>query len=821
MMKREYTQRTLSRASQDALRRAREEAKNLGHGYVGTEHLLLGLLSSRGRASEALKRVGLEEDAARKAVAGLVGTGAAGCPPVQGLTPRCRHVVELATGESRRNQSSHIGTEHLLAGILREGDGAAVRILSASGVELRRLFGNLTASLGDSSGAAPFRERKGKEGEYGRESRILEQFGRDMTRQAELHQLDPVSGRERELERAIEILCRRTKNNPVLLGEPGVGKTAVAEALAIRIAAGEVPEALRSKRLYAMDLSATVAGTKYRGEFEERVKRILKEVQRVGNVILFLDELHTIVGAGSAEGSIDAANILKPALSRGELQVIGATTQEEFRRYIQKDAALERRFQPVTVAPPNEAEAVQILRTLRPRYEQHHGLTIRDDALTAAVTLSERYLSDRFLPDKAVDLMDEAAARVRIAAEEPTEEMRLLEEKQRQAVEELEQAIREQSFEKAALLRDVEQNFRRQMEEAREARRSGGHDRIFVGREDVARVLANWTGIPLESLSRSESQQLLALEERLKQRVIGQDEAVSAVAKAIRRSRSGLKEENRPVGSFLFAGSSGVGKTELCRALAEALFGSEKALLRLDMSEYMEPQSASRLIGSAPGYVGYEDGGRLTDAVRRRPYQVILFDELEKAHPDVWNLLLQILEDGTLTGAQGQRADFRNTVIVMTTNAGADALSAAQRPLGFGSVTEENRRKALQKALQKQFRPEFLNRIDEILCFNQLGEEPRREIAALLLRQTAQRLERQGYHLQAQESALERIAAEGSDPAYGVRPMRRCLRRAVEDPAADLILRGEVPKGGTLHLISGADGLLLTVEGQLKALPPA
>lgn len=821
MMKREYTQRTLSRASQDALRRAREEAKNLGHGYVGTEHLLLGLLSGRGRASEALKRVGLEEDAARKAVAGLVGTGAAGCPPVQGLTPRCRHVVELATGESRRNQSSHIGTEHLLAGILREGDGAAVRILSASGVELRRLFGNLTASLGDSSGAAPFRERKGKEGEYGRESRILEQFGRDMTRQAELHQLDPVSGRERELERAIEILCRRTKNNPVLLGEPGVGKTAVAEALAIRIAAGEVPEALRSKRLYAMDLSATVAGTKYRGEFEERVKRILKEVQRVGNVILFLDELHTIVGAGSAEGSIDAANILKPALSRGELQVIGATTQEEFRRYIQKDAALERRFQPVTVAPPNEAEAVQILRTLRPRYEQHHGLTIRDDALTAAVTLSERYLSDRFLPDKAVDLMDEAAARVRIAAEEPTEEMRLLEEKQRQAVEELEQAIREQSFEKAALLRDVEQNFRRQMEEAREARRSGGHDRIFVGREDVARVLANWTGIPLESLSRSESQQLLALEERLKQRVIGQDEAVSAVAKAIRRSRSGLKEENRPVGSFLFAGSSGVGKTELCRALAEALFGSEKALLRLDMSEYMEPQSASRLIGSAPGYVGYEDGGRLTDAVRRRPYQVILFDELEKAHPDVWNLLLQILEDGTLTGAQGQRADFRNTVIVMTTNAGADALSAAQRPLGFGSVTEENRRKALQKALQKQFRPEFLNRIDEILCFNQLGEEPRREIAALLLRQTAQRLERQGYHLQAQESALERIAAEGSDPAYGVRPMRRCLRRAVEDPAADLILRGEVPKGGTLHLISGADGLLLTVEGQLKALPPA
>ncbi len=818
-MKRESAQRALSRASQDALRRAQDEAKKLGHCYVGTEHLLLGLLESKGHAAEVLKGAGLEEKATRQAVAGLVGVGASGCAPVQGLTPRCRRVVELAAGECRRTESSHIGTEHLLVGILREGDGSAVRILSASGIEMRRLFGALSASLGETPGSSPFRERKSRDGEPVRESRLLEQFGKDMTRQAELHQLDPVSGREAELDRVIEILCRRTKNNPVLLGEPGVGKTAIAEALAIRIAAGEVPDALKGKRLYSMDLSATVAGTKYRGEFEERVKRILKEVQRVGNVILFLDELHTIVGAGSAEGSIDAANILKPALSRGELQVLGATTQEEYRRYIQKDAALERRFQPVTVRQPTQEEAVRILRALRPRYEQHHGLTIRDEALTAAVQLSERYLPDRFLPDKAVDLMDEASARVRIAAEEPPEELQLLEEKQRQAVSGLEKAIHDQNFEQAALLRDAEQSFRRQIEEARESWRRSGRRWISVGREDIAKVLANWTGIPVESLSRSESQQLLALESRLRRRVIGQDEAVSAVARAIRRSRSGLKEENRPVGSFLFAGTSGVGKTELCRALAEAMFGTEKALLRLDMSEYMEAQSASRLIGSAPGYVGYEDGGKLTDAVRRRPYQVILFDELEKAHPDVWNLLLQILEDGTLTSSQGQKADFRNTVIVMTTNAGAEALNAVHHPLGFGNPTSEDRRNVLEKALQKVFRPEFLNRIDEILYFNRLRDSDLEEIAELLLKKTEERLMAQGIRLTTDASAIQQIAREGRDPSYGVRPMRRFLRREVEDRAADLILRGTVRKGGVLHLSGSATGLLLTAQGEIPALP--
>lgn len=676
----------LTKCAQNALRLARNEARGLGHNYVGSEHLLLGLAEeSEGRAARLLRASGLEPDGLRETVAKLVGVGAAGCAPMQGLTPRCRKIVELAAAESRRMQSGGVGTEHLLVGILREGEGAAARILSSGGVELRTLYSTLFASMGESGGAV-FWERKGREGEPARESKLLDQFARDMTRLAETKRLDPVTGREPELNRVIQILCRRTKNNPVLLGEPGVGKTAVAEGLAQRLAAGEVPEALRGKRLLSMDLSATVAGTKYRGEFEERVKRLIREVQRVGNVILFLDELHTIVGAGSAEGSIDAANILKPALSRGEIQVLGATTQEEYRRYIRKDAALERRFQPVMVEPPSREQAVEILQNLRSRYEAHHRLTIDSDAIEAAVELSVRYLPDRYLPDKAVDLMDEAAARAKIAAELPPESLRALENKRQEAVAALEKAIRGQDYEKAALFRDAEQSYRRQMEEARRAwYRSPQRQAVTVRREDVAAVLADWTGIPVASITEDESRRLLALEDTLHRRVVGQQQAVAAVARCIRRSRSGLKEESRPVGSFLFAGPSGVGKTELCRALAQALFGTDEALLRLDMSEYMEAQSASRLIGSPPGYVGYEEGGRLTEAVRKRPYRVILFDELEKAHPEVWNLLLQILEDGALTDSQGQKADFRNAVIVMTTNAGADALSAQEHPLGFGS----------------------------------------------------------------------------------------------------------------------------------------
>ncbi|MCD7829669.1 MAG: ATP-dependent Clp protease ATP-binding subunit, partial [Clostridiales bacterium] len=590
-------------------------------------------------------------------------------------------------------------------------------------------------------------------------------------------------------------------------------KTAVAEGLAQRLAAGEVPEALRGKRLLSMDLSATVAGTKYRGEFEERVKRLIREVQRVGNVILFLDELHTIVGAGSAEGSIDAANILKPALSRGEIQVLGATTQEEYRRYIRKDAALERRFQPVTVEPPSRTQAVEILQNLRSRYEAHHRLTIDSDAIEAAVELSVRYLPNRYLPDKAVDLMDEAAARAKIAAELPPESLRALENKRQEAVAALEKAIRGQDYEKAALFRDAEQSYRRQMEEARRAwYRSPQRQAVTVRREDVAAVLADWTGIPVASITEDESRRLLALEDTLHRRVVGQRQAVAAVARCIRRSRSGLKEENRPVGSFLFAGPSGVGKTELCRALAQALFGTDEALLRLDMSEYMEAQSASRLIGSPPGYVGYEEGGRLTEAVRKRPYRVILFDELEKAHPEVWNLLLQILEDGALTDSQGQKADFRNAVIVMTTNAGADALSAQEHPLGFGSRGEESRQSAVRGALKKLFRPEFLNRIDEIICFQKLTGDEVQEIARLMLQQSGQRLAAQGVRLEADDGAVELIAREGQDPTLGVRPLRRYIRAHLEDPAAELLLSGKLNRGDTLGVTEEGAALSLSVR---------
>lgn len=803
---------SLTKCAQNAVKYAREEAKTLGHGYVGSEHLLLGLLREKnGSAFHALQAAGVKQDKVREAVASLIGVGSSGCAPVQGLTPRCRRIVELAAAESYRVHSLGVGTEHLLAGILQEGEGAAARILSSSGVELRHLYSTVLCSLGE-GGNSVFRDRKGKELEPQKESKLLDQFSRDMTRMARIGQLDPVAGREQELERVIQILCRRSKNNPVLLGEPGVGKTAVAEGLAQRIASGDVPEVLQGKRLLAIDLSATVAGTKYRGEFEERVKRIIREVQRVGNIIVFLDELHTIVGAGSAEGSIDAANILKPALSRGEIQVIGATTQEEYRRYIRKDAALERRFQPVTLEPPTKEQTLQILKQLRGRYEAHHRLHIADEALSAAVELSVRYLPERYLPDKAIDLMDEAAARVRIQSECPPESFRQLEERRQETVEALEDAIRSQDFERAALFRDAEMSFRQQLEEEHTRwHREQQQLQTIVQKEDVACVIADWTRIPVQAITEEEGQRLLNLESTLHRRVIGQNAAVQAVARAIRRSRSGLQEEQRPVGSFLFAGASGVGKTELCRALAEALFGTDEALLRLDMSEYMEAQSVSRLIGSPPGYVGYEEGGRLTEAVRKRPYRVVLFDELEKAHREVWNLLLQILEDGVLTDAQGQRADFRNTVIVMTTNAGADALTALEQPLGFGTAQTPNRAKALKSALRKQFRPEFLNRIDEIICFQKLTTEEVEQIARLMLSQTEKRLQRLGVSLDITAQAVSLVASAGRDPAYGVRPLRRLIRAEVENPTAELLLSGSLTSGQTLCLDAESESLKLKV----------
>ncbi len=797
----------LSRGAQRVLRRARNEAVALGHAYVGSEHLLLGLAQEEeGDVARTLRESGLSPEELRGAVAELVGTGAAGCAPAQGLTPRCRRIVERSARSCRAEGRGSISAGALLSGLLCERDGAALRLLGEKGETLEKLV----LRAGDREGGA-FWERRGRESEGVRESKLLDQFARDMTRLAEFGQMDPVTGRDAELERVIQILCRRTKNNPVLLGEPGVGKTAIAEALAQRLAAGEVPEALLGRRLLSVDLSSTVAGTKYRGEFEERVKRILREVQRLGNIILFLDELHTIVGAGSAEGSIDAANILKPALSRGEIQVLGATTQEEYRRYIRRDAALERRFQPVTVEPPDPEGAVAILEQLRERYEQHHHLRIAPDALEAAVELSVRYLPDRHLPDKAVDLMDEAAARKRIASEQPPDSLRVLEQKRREAMEALEHAIREQDFEQAALCRDAEQSFRRQLAQQRRGWYSDAERRaVTVHREDVARVVADWTGVPVTAVTEDEGKRLLSLEERLHRRVVGQDRAVAAVARAIRRSRSGLKEEKRPVGSFLFAGPSGVGKTELCRALAEALFGSEDALLRLDMSEYREAQSVSRLIGSPPGYVGYEEGGRLTEAVRRRPYRVVLLDELEKAHPEVLNLLLQVLEDGVLTDSQGQKADFRSAVIVMTTNAGAE--SALRQPLGFGAGGQRDRDRALEAALQQQFRPEFLNRIDEILCFHPLEPAEVEQVASLLLRRSQQRLERRGVRLEVEPEALGLIAAAGRDPRFGVRPLRRYLRAHLEDPAAELLLSGKLGAGGVLRVRREAEELRLCAE---------
>lgn len=802
---------TLSTAAQEAIGYAREISSQLGHGYVGSEHLLLALLHfNQGQGTPLLLQHGIQEVTLRRAIVELVGAGTRGAGPELGLTPCCRHVIQMAAEESVRLQTREVTPDHLLLGLLREREGMAHLLLSQSPLDCPLVYRQLVALLGgESTPGASQPKRSGRESETLRESKLLDQFGRDLTRMAECGRLDPVTGRDQELNRLIQILCRRSKNNPVLLGDPGVGKTAIAEALAQRIARREVPSPLLDKRILSVDLSSTVAGTKYRGEFEERVKRILREVQRLGNIILFIDELHTLIGAGSAEGSIDAADILKPALSRGELQVIGATTQDEYRKHICKDAALARRFQPIQVEPPDRETALAILTTLRPRYEAHHRLTISQAALEASVDYSIRYLPDRFLPDKAIDLMDEAAARVRIRIETPSKQLRSLEEKLQTIQSQLEETIRSQDFERAALLRDAEQDFRQQLQAARNQPRRLPPPQVEA--TDVAQVVARWTGVPVESITQGEAQRLLHLEAELRRRVVGQEEAIHAVSAAIRRSRAGLQEDTRPIGCFLFAGSSGVGKTELCRALAQALFGHQSALLRLDMSEYMEAHSVSRLIGSPPGYVGHEEGGRLTEAVRKRPYRVILLDELEKAHADVWNLLLQIMEEGTLTDSQGQRADFRNTVLVMTTNAGADALEKARHPLGFSPADGRDPDQAARGALSRLFRPEFLNRVDEIVCFHALGQTEVEQIASIMVGQSSERFRRLGVQLSVQPDALSRIAAQGQDTRYGVRPLRRYIRREIEDPAAQLILEQALPAGAVLTVTAGEEGLALRV----------
>ena len=765
------SERFTQRAS-TAITKAHDAAMGMGHSYVGTEHLLLGIIrEGEGLGARILTDNALTDAVLTRMVTETVGRGVPGAPE-QGLSPRARHVIELAAEDANRLGHCYVGTEHILMGILREADSAGARIIVAAGGDLNKIYTD-----------------------------IMDVFGRPEL--AAGGKMDPVIGRDREIERAIQILSRRSKNNPVLIGEPGVGKTAVAEGLAQRISDGNVPEDLQKKRIVSVDLTAMLAGTKYRGDFEERVKCVLHEVQRAGNVILFIDELHTIVGAGSAEGAIDAANILKPALGRDELQIIGATTLEEYRKYIEKDAALERRFQPVRIAEPTPEQSLLILRGLRERLEAHHRLHITDDALRKAVALSVRYIGDRWLPDKAIDLVDEAASRVRMQALVQPERVHALEMQLTNVTADMESAVRAQDFERAARLRDREQKLRTELEQQRSQweQTHSGPVRAVTG-EDVAEIVSLWTGIPVAGITSSESKQLLQMETSLRRRVVGQEEAVHAVSNAIRRSRVGLGDPNRPIGSFLFLGPTGVGKTELCRALAEALFGDEKALIRVDMSEYMERHSVSRLIGSPPGYIGHEEGGQLTEKVRRKPYSVVLFDEIEKAHEDVFNLLLQVMEDGQLTDSLGRKVNFRNAVVVMTSNVGAKAITDSRRSLGFTQQTGEGAgrtdaeiRSMVMSDLKKTFRPEFLNRVDDIIVFHKLTRANIRQIAQKLLGTVNTRMERAGVELQVPDAALDALSATGYDPVYGARPLRRAIQSTIADQAAGMLLDGTLQHG--------------------------
>ncbi len=794
-----FTQRAAN-----ALNLALRSAAELGHSYLGTEHLLLGLCREQESfAGKMLADKGLTMENIVKKIAEHIGVGSPSHLSANDMTPRVKKVLEGAYYEARGLNNSYVGTEHLLLSLLKETDSMAGRILEESDIDAGSLYQQIIETLVGNSEAASAEagERPTPTGKKG----VLDQFGRDLTAMAAEKKLDPVIGRETEITRIIQILSRRTKNNPCLIGEPGVGKTAVAEGLAQRITDGNVPENLADKKVIALDLAAMIAGAKYRGEFEERIKKVLEEIQKAGNIILFIDELHTIVGAGSAEGAVDAANIIKPPLSRGELQVIGATTLDEYRKYIEKDAALERRFQPVTVGEPTEEESIEILKGLRDRYEAHHKVKILDEAIEAAVHLSSRYIADRFLPDKAIDLMDEAASRIRLEGLTPTPQIK---EKQARLAEidaEKEEAIHNQEFERAAALRDEVKTLKEEIEALQKEHHTGTSADKVVGETAIAAVISQWTGIPLQKLTETESEKLLKLEELLHERVVGQEDAVSAVARAIRRSRVGLKDPKRPVGSFLFMGPTGVGKTELSKALAEAMFGSEKSLIRIDMSEYMEKHTVSRMIGSPPGYVGYDDAGQLTEKVRRNPYSVILFDEIEKAHPDVFNIMLQILDDGILTDSHGKKVDFKNTVIIMTSNIGAKEITAKHASLGFADAagdfaqTQEQIKNKVMAALKSSFRPEFLNRIDDIIVFKQLTEEDIHAIASLMLSTVAKRLEENmGIILKFTDTAVTHLAKAGYDPVYGARPLKRTIVSQVEDKIAEKFLDGSLKDKETI-----------------------
>lgn len=798
-----------------ALNLAIESAEEMRHNYVGTEHILYGLVKEgSGVAATALNECGVTEDALREKLESINGTMSLVELTPDDFTPRTKRVLRAAVIISSKTGYTYVGTEHLLLAILSESDSYAVAFLEELGVSVERLAQAVSKGMqgGAEEGFGGFENESAPNGSQ-KGGSALDKFGRDLTQAAKNGEIDPVIGREKEIQRVIQILSRRTKNNPVLIGEPGVGKTAVAEGLALEIAKGNVPEILKDKRVVSLDLTGMVAGAKYRGDFEERIKAAIDEVKKSKNTILFIDELHTIVGAGAAEGSADAANILKPSLARGDFQVIGATTLNEYRKYIEKDAALERRFQPVKVGEPTPEQAVQILKGLRDSYEAHHKVKITDEAINAAVTLSSRYIADRYLPDKAIDLIDEGASKVRLASLTSPDNVKELEDEIADYEKEKASAINEQDFERAARLRDEQKELQTKLDDAKkkwQEQQKGNSGEVTA--EDIAKIVSEWTGIPVVQLTKEESERLLNMENVLHERVIGQSEAVTAIAKAIRRGRVGLKDPKRPVGSFIFLGPTGVGKTELCKALAEAMFGDENAMLRLDMSEYMEKHTVSKLIGSPPGYVGFEEGGQLTEKVRRKPYSVVLFDEIEKAHPDVFNMLLQILEDGRLTDSQGRTVDFKNTIIIMTSNVGARLITEKQSSLGFNSENEnaeESEKKDIKELvtgeLRKVFRPEFLNRVDDIIVFNKLNKDEIKQIAVKMLKTLENRLDKMNIKISFTDNAISEIADKGFDENYGARPLRRAIQNEIEDPLSEQMLEGKV-KDGAVVACDFADG---------------
>ena len=808
-----FTQR-----AEKALNLAQQTAGELGHSYVGSEHLLAGLAKEQeGIAGRTLEQFGVTSDKIIEEIEKLTGKGTPDQNAPQGLTPRTKKIIELAVMTASQLGAGYVGTEHLLMGLIREGENVALQVLNSLDVDIEKLYTSLVEAIGASSDSNMTVSKSSEKGKKS-STKTLEKYGKDLTKAAKEGKLDPVIGRKEEIDRVIQILSRRTKNNPALIGDPGVGKTAVAEGLAQKIVSGDVPETLAKKRIIALDLTGMIAGTKYRGEFEERIKSVLEELQNAKDVILFIDELHIIVGAGAAEGAVDAANILKPALARGEIQVIGATTLDEYRKHIEKDSALERRFQPVTIGEPSQEDAIEILKGLRDRYEAHHRIRISDDAITSAVKLSVRYISGRQLPDKAIDLVDEACSRVRMKNMTPPNNLKTLEDELKSISAHKEEAVKAQDYEQAAKLRDEENAKKAEIESERKTWESkntkeGGE----VTEQDIAEVIASWTSIPAARISEDEGERLLHLEDTLHERVVGQDEAVTAVSKAIRRGRVGLRDPKRPIGSFIFLGPTGVGKTELCKTLAEALFGDENAMIRVDMSEYMEKHSVSRLIGSPPGYVGYDEGGQLTEKVRRKPYSVILLDEIEKAHPDVFNLLLQILEDGVLTDGQGRKVDFKNTVVIMTSNIGAHKITGqGRKSLGFaeGEKTEQTQtfeqiKNEVMTELKQAFRPELLNRIDEIIVFHRLGEEEIEKIAEGMLKNVADRMRDMEITLSWTDNAKKHLAKAGFDPVYGARPLRRAIQSQVEDLVAEEFLSGKIKRGQNVTLDEENEKLIL------------